>query len=107
MIEQRAFYECEKLKSVSFQDGSRLEKIGAECFAESGLKEIVLPESVKEIGVKAFDSCKQLKNVQLNEGLEKLGEKIVINGKEVEGDHFADSAVKRIKLPSTLKRIEK
>ena len=45
--------------------------------------------------------------MRLNEGLEKLGEKIVINGKEVEGCVFACSAVRKVKLPSTLKRIEK
>lgn len=57
IIEQGAFYKCEKLKKVSFQQGSRLEKIGAECFAKSGLKEIVLPESVREVGAKAFWLC--------------------------------------------------
>ena len=35
-----------------------------------------------------------------------MGDKIVINEEDVEGEVFACSAVKRIKLPSTLKRLE-
>ena len=44
--------------------------------------------------------------MQLNEGLEKLGEKEVINGREYEGEVFVWSSIKTIRLPSTLKRIE-
>ena len=44
--------------------------------------------------------------MRLNEGLEKLGEKEVINGNEWEGCVFSGSAIESIKLPSTLKRLE-
>ena len=44
--------------------------------------------------------------MQLNEGLEKLGEEETINGWEYEGAVFCASAIETIKLPSTLKRIE-
>ena len=44
--------------------------------------------------------------MQLNEGLEKLGEKEVLNENEWEGRVFAHSAVENVRLPSTLKRIE-
>ena len=44
--------------------------------------------------------------MQLNEGLERLGAKEVINGKEYEGGAFAGTALESIRLPSTLKRIE-
>ena len=72
-----------------------MKKIGACCFEKSGLEEIVLPASVKEIGARAFYYCKQLKNVQLNEGLEKLG-----------SNAFTWSAITSVRIPSTLKRIE-
>ena len=45
--------------------------------------------------------------MQLNEGLEKLGEKEIINGHNWEGGVFYESAIESIALPSTLKRIEK
>ena len=45
--------------------------------------------------------------MQLNEGLEKLGEKEVINGREYEGAVFYETAIEAITLPSTLKRLEK
>ena len=44
--------------------------------------------------------------MRLNEGLEKLGEKEVINGKEYEGEVFAWSNIETIVFPSTLKRME-
>ena len=44
---------------------------------------LVLPQSVRKIGASAFASCEQLKNVQLNECVEKLEE--VINGETYEG----------------------
>ena len=44
--------------------------------------------------------------MQLNEGLEELGEKEVISGDEWKGAVFAWSAIETITLPSTLKRLE-
>ena len=43
----------------------------------------------------------------MNEGLEKLGEKEVIGGITYEGYVFAGSAIEKIKIPFTLKIIEK
>ena len=53
----------------------------------------------------AFTECRSLKTVILNEGLEVLG----INGKVYEDmpGVFENSALERIRLPSTLKRIER
>lgn len=58
------------------------------------------------MGVEAFNYCDYLKSVSLNEGLEKLGEKEIINSEKVEGEVFSDTAIKSIRLPSTLKRVE-
>lgn len=46
------FYDCESLKHIKLPD--RLEKIGPKCFERSGLEEITVPASVKEIGGEAF-----------------------------------------------------
>ena len=45
--------------------------------------------------------------MQLNERLERLGPKEVSNGLEYEGEVFYGTAIESIRLPSTLKRIEK
>ena len=42
-----AFAECGRLRTVLLNDG--LEAIGGNCFAQSGLEEIVIPSSVKYI----------------------------------------------------------
>lgn len=44
--------------------------------------------------------------MKLNEGLEKLGSREVINGVEYAGGAFDCSAVESVRLPSTLKRVE-
>ena len=68
------------MRNILLPDG--LETIEINCFRNSGLEKVVLPASIKCVESGAFCGCEQLKSVQLNEGLEKLGEKEVINGKE-------------------------
>ena len=46
---QYAFCGCEKLKRVSFQQGSVLEKIETGCFEGSTIEEITIPKNVTEI----------------------------------------------------------
>ena len=100
----QAFSHCYSLKHIQLPSG--LEKIGARCFAESGLWNIAFPESVREVGAGVFYHCGYLRNAQLNEGLQKLGAKEVVNGRECEGEVFLGSALESIRLHSTLKRIE-
>ena len=45
--------------------------------------------------------------MQLNEGLEKLGTKEIVYEEEHEGGVFNGAAIESIRLPSTLKRVEK
>ena len=76
-IEESAFWRCEGLTEVVFGDGSQLKKIGGcafcgctrqkniqfpdgletigiGCFRNSGIEDVVLPASVKEVGAGAF-----------------------------------------------------
>ena len=50
-----AFWECKNLKNIRFPDG--LETIGKDCFENSGLEEVVLPASVKNVESGAFSAC--------------------------------------------------
>ena len=55
------------------------------------LEEVILPETVTEIGTFAFDNCKSITSFNFHEGLEKL-----------EGSSFRDTGLTEITLPSTL-----
>ena len=61
---------------------------------------------MQKIGASAFNHCRYLKEVQLNEGLERLGEYEILDGNEYEGQVFRKTAIRHIALPSTLKSIE-
>ena len=45
-IGMNAFHGCMSLTRVQFQEGSKLEKIGIECFQHSALEKIAVPKSV-------------------------------------------------------------
>ena len=50
-----AFYDSKNLRNIQFPDG--LDTIGIDCFWGSGLEEVVLPESVKNVKACAFWGC--------------------------------------------------
>lgn len=61
VICQKAFYECINLESISFNENSKLEKIGKFAFQRSdALKEVEFPASLKSIGKYAFNGCSSL-----------------------------------------------
>ena len=51
-IEYSAFEGCKGLRNVSLPEG--LEYIGKRCFFRSGLEEVVLPSSVRDVCLRAF-----------------------------------------------------
>lgn len=87
-----AFSECSKLKTVTFEEGSKLTKIGKYAFAGCmSLSEINFPEGLKEIGDNAFSyktsngylptgratlyyNLYSLKEITLPASLEKIGD---------------------------------
>ena len=52
------------LKDVVLSDS--IEEIGAKAFSQTVIKSIVLPNSIKALGEEAFYDCKQLESVQLS-----------------------------------------
>ena len=61
------FYWCSKLESVSFQEGSKLERIGWGTFGYSSLPQITIPDSVTQIDSYAFYFCSKLSSVEISE----------------------------------------
>ena len=61
-IGNESFYGCESLVSVSLPHG--LEVLGNYVFRYSGLKTIILPESLKIIGYNPFNRCNYLEDIK-------------------------------------------
>lgn len=74
---QGSFYGCTSLSVVVFQEKSRLENIGSFAFRNCiGLESIVIPRSIKRIGVGTFSFCSKLQQVYVeSKSAPILGEK--------------------------------
>ena len=64
-LECKTFCNCENLKRIEIPNG--VEHIGEWCFCGSGIEEITLPGTLKEIGKDAFEWCFGLKTILLEE----------------------------------------
>ena len=81
-IEQCAFCQCKNLKYAKFGEGLEVlgtdeypEDDGAWCgvFEESALERVELPSTLKRIEYSTFEKCKNLKRINLPDGLEYIG----------------------------------
>jgi hypothetical protein len=72
-----SFHDCKSLESVTFEDGSRLERIDDFAFSGSGLKSIVIPSSVVVLGRLSFFGCKSLESVTFSDDsrMERINQK--------------------------------
>ena len=116
-IAQGAFYKCESLKTVKFNDG--LEVLENDCFSYSDIRHLVLPASVRSIGPKAFYECRCLESVDLRaahnlkelaeetfEQCEKLRQVLLNDGLETIGPRcFVDSALEEVVVPNSVRRV--
>ena len=71
-IEDKAFESCGSLESITLPDS--LTNIGLRAFSHSGLTSIVIPGSVAEISEKAFYYCESLTDVVIQDGVSIIGE---------------------------------
>ena len=56
----RCFIGCASLRRVNFVSSSPLERIGVECFQESGVEELSIPDGVRELCDRCFCGCTNL-----------------------------------------------
>ncbi|MGN1478565.1 MAG: leucine-rich repeat protein [Acutalibacteraceae bacterium] len=68
-----AFFDCSKLKKVSFADGSELKSISEGAFQFTYIDEIAIPDTVEYIGESAFFDCYRMKKASLPAMLKNLG----------------------------------
>jgi hypothetical protein len=78
---------------VTFESGSRLERIEESAFYGSGLKSVEIPSSVGVLGKKNFYQCKSLESATFESGsrLERIEELV-----------FYESGLKSIEIPSSV-----
>ena len=73
-IGDKAFFSCYNLKDFKLTDC--VEYIGDSAFRYTGLKEVVLPKSLKKLQSLAFSCCSELKTVTFKGKPEELGSSI-------------------------------
>ena len=61
------FFWCSKLQSVTFEEGTKLDRIGWGAFGYSSLPAITIPDSVTRIDDYAFYFCSKLTDVTIGE----------------------------------------
>ncbi len=76
LLPTNTFYDCSSLASVVLPD--TITEIGLSAFNKCGLRSLVLPSGVRSIGRSAFSSCERLETLVLLEGLESLGDVSII-----------------------------
>ena len=93
-IGSEAFYQCQKLKTISLPEG--LQNIGNNAFhLNNSITEITLPSTLKSIEEGAFYYCYQIQDLVIPEGVTSIG-------------NFAFAYMgnlKKLELPSSLKEI--
>ena len=65
-ISTSAFCNCKSLRYVEFAEGSQLRRLGVGCFRGSGIEEIKLLNTLREIGERVFE-CDNLKTIYVED----------------------------------------
>ena len=85
-----AFYECDKLKTISL--GKKLEEIGSQAFYKClSLEKIDIPDSVSSISYDAFIQCENLKSLTLGKGITEIKANTFSNCRSLEKVVIPDS----------------
>ena len=92
-IGQEAFYKHPELRTIKFSQS--LTTIKDAAFAESGLREITIPNAVTEIAKNAFSNCADLESVNLPSNLTRIGDYAF----------YECEALKKITFPNSLNAI--
>ena len=75
VIGNYAFAYATNAKSIIFEEGSKLEKIGAAAFLYTNATDVVIPETVTSIGNSAFAYCSKLVSVEISSNVKTIYDK--------------------------------
>ena len=115
-IGDSAFNGCASLESVTFEEGSKLESLGALAFGScTSLKQIALPSGIDTIEQSLFNGCTSLTEVTIPAGVTSINESafrgctalesiVIPDGVTSIGDNafYGCTALKSIVLPDSL-----
>ena len=114
-IDSNAFNSCENLEEIDF---GNVEVIRDSAFANTGIKNLVVPGGIKVIGSGAFKNCK-IQNLVLSDGINKIEGGAFRDNTELEEVVIPDSVtsigrmafdgcvnLKHIKFPDSLEDLE-
>ena len=87
-MEENIFYYCRNLKKADLSQ-TKLTKLPASTFVYTGVEEVLLPATLKEIGAQAFLKTSQLKTIEIPENVKTIGL-----------EAFRESSVTTMKLPN-------
>ena len=89
-----AFAKCKELASLSFEDGSDIQVIGAYCFMyDAEITSVALPEGLKTIKMYAFYKCEKLDKVVISGASETAANAIPESVKTIGRSVFTDTKV--------------
>ena len=71
-----AFNNCKNLTDIDL--GTKLVTISDYAFAGTGLKKIVLPDSLETIGMRAFSNCTNLESVTFGKTIQSVGDEAFV-----------------------------
>ena len=91
------FFWCNKLQSVTFEEGTKLERIGWGAFGYSSLPAVTIPDSVTQIDGYAFYYCSKLSSVEISEN-----SKLAVLGGYV---FRADTKITNLYIPDGITKI--
>jgi len=115
VIGSNSFSSCSSLEAIALP--RNLKRIGSYAFYQSGIKNIILTDSVESIGNGAFQSCYSLKFVQFPPSLKSIDKEAFQSCSNLESislpglTYIAESTfdgcskLQEVKVPSTLERI--
>jgi len=89
------FRGCDALKSITFSN--ELKMIPGGLFQLSGIVNLVIPDTITEIGPRAFEACSQLKSIKFGNGLQSIDSEAFDMCKNLES----------VEIPGNVKRIER
>lgn len=91
------FYCCSDLKSVVFEEETKLDTLDYSVFEYcTSLSDIVIPDSIKKIGNETFAGCTSLNKINISENIEYIGSNafedagVLINTDYVNGIKYID-----------------
>lgn len=76
-LQTNCFKDCQNLENINFPDGISI--ISTNCFAGSGIIDLILPNSVTTLGQQSFSSCFNLKSVNIPNSVKTIAPQVFYN----------------------------